>query len=73
MKYFPMFFIIKVCPALSLAHVGKILSRFSPDEFSPEPVTTELLDALSSEVSYRQHTCFSSLFFFSKLKKFMKV
>jgi hypothetical protein len=40
-----------VCGALSLSHICKILSRFSPDELSPESVRPELLDTLSSEVS----------------------
>ncbi|KAH7372524.1 hypothetical protein KP509_17G008100 [Ceratopteris richardii] len=40
----------EVCPTLELPFIAKILSKFRPDEYSPEPVTQELLDIINEEV-----------------------
>lgn len=40
----------EVCPPLSLPFVQRILLSFKPDEFSSEPVTTEVIDAINSEI-----------------------
>ncbi|KAI5074672.1 hypothetical protein GOP47_0010633 [Adiantum capillus-veneris] len=44
----------EVCPTLQLSFIGRILSKFQPDEFSPEPLTPELLETINAEVAAEQ-------------------
>lgn len=41
----------EVCPTLDLRFIERILSKFQPDEFSPEPVTPELLQTFNAEIA----------------------
>ena len=50
----------QVCSTLSLTFIGKILSKYQPDEFSPDPVSSELLEAINSEVNFLPHHTISS-------------
>ncbi|MCO5604504.1 hypothetical protein L7F22_058671 [Adiantum nelumboides] len=52
----------EVCPTLQLSFIGRILSKFQPDEFSPEPITRELLDTINAEVRTDPDMLFSDCF-----------
>ncbi|EFJ14628.1 hypothetical protein SELMODRAFT_120004 [Selaginella moellendorffii] len=39
----------EVCPALSLLLIRRVLSKFAPDEYAPDPIPPSLLAALNAE------------------------
>ncbi|XP_024545062.1 uncharacterized protein LOC9644904 [Selaginella moellendorffii] len=41
----------EVCPALSLLLIRRVLSKFAPDEYAPDPIPPSLLAALNAEIS----------------------
>lgn len=43
-------FFVKVCPMFNASQIKKILDNFVPDEFCPDPIPTDVFEALDSKV-----------------------
>ena len=43
-------FIFKVCPTFGAPLIKRVLDNFVPDEFCPDPIPEDVLEALDSEV-----------------------
>ena len=41
---------LQVCPSINLGVIKRVLCYFTPDEFCPDPVPGEVLEALNAEV-----------------------
>lgn len=54
MHFFSLFILsslfVKVCPMFSASLIKKILDNFVPDEFCPDPIPTDVFEALDSQV-----------------------
>lgn len=55
------FFVVQVCPSITLSLIIRVLCNFTPDEFCPDPVPGTVLEALNAEV-YSTSLAFFQLF-----------
>ncbi len=58
--------LLKVCPTFGAPLIKRVLDYFEPDEFCPDPIPDNVLEALDSEVSQL------NLHFFSSIQKYFR-